>query len=181
MKPISHIAPAAALLALLVDGCAVYPDRDDPDGGDPGDEMTIGQACERDEDCGDFYQCLIGPPGGYCVMPDPNDCFYDTECPDDTVCAPRTISEQAGLCLRTCKDAGDCRDGYVCAVVELFPGDPASPSSSQKVCWLPCYPGANQLCNDDPLISALYGECQPDYTCGCYPGWQINPATGRCR
>jgi hypothetical protein len=45
---------------------------------------------------------------------------------------------------------------------------------------LPCTFGANQTCNDVPLVSSIWGTCQPDGTCLCAAGMMVNPATGRC-
>lgn len=44
---------------------------------------------------------------------------------------------------------------------------------------LPCGPGGTG-CNDDPKISGIWGTCQPDGTCACRVGYEINPRTGRC-
>lgn len=41
--------------------------------------------------------------------------------------------------------------------------------------------GSGGDCNDDPLVSAIWGTCQADGTCACKPGFEINPSTGRCR
>lgn len=45
---------------------------------------------------------------------------------------------------------------------------------------LPCTPGANQTCNDNLLVSSIWGTCQPDGTCICTTGHVVNPSTGRC-
>jgi hypothetical protein len=44
-----------------------------------------------------------------------------------------------------------------------------------------CTPGADQTCNDNPLISKIHGTCQMDGQCSCHPGFSINPATGKCK
>ncbi len=45
---------------------------------------------------------------------------------------------------------------------------------------LPCTPGADQTCNDNPVVSSIWGSCQPDGTCACTSGHVVNPSTGRC-
>ncbi len=49
-------------------------------------------------------------------------------------------------------------------------------------CWAPvvCEVGADQTCNDNPAISSLHGQCQPNGTCVCRDGFAKNPDTGRC-
>jgi len=50
----------------------------------------------------------------------------------------------------------------------------------------PSYPNANctsgqdQTCNDDPAISALYGQCEADGYCVCNDGYCASPSTGKC-
>jgi hypothetical protein len=43
-----------------------------------------------------------------------------------------------------------------------------------------CTPGADQTCNDNPIISSLHGMCTPSGTCVCRPEYAKNPATGKC-
>jgi hypothetical protein len=43
-----------------------------------------------------------------------------------------------------------------------------------------CTPGADQTCNDNPVVSSLWGHCEVG-VCFCKEGRSINPATGRCR
>lgn len=43
-----------------------------------------------------------------------------------------------------------------------------------------CTPGADQTCNDDPRVSALWGRCERG-VCRCNAGFEVNPSTGRCR
>lgn len=49
-------------------------------------------------------------------------------------------------------------------------------------CALPACDGqsGDQQCNDNPAISSLHGECTPDLTCACKPGFAKNPLSGRC-
>jgi hypothetical protein len=44
----------------------------------------------------------------------------------------------------------------------------------------PCTPGGGG-CNDNPIVSSIWGTCQADGTCLCKSGFEINPSTGRCR
>jgi hypothetical protein len=43
-----------------------------------------------------------------------------------------------------------------------------------------CTPGDNQTCNDNSLVSSLWGTCQSNGTCSCNAGFVINPNSGRC-
>jgi hypothetical protein len=43
-----------------------------------------------------------------------------------------------------------------------------------------CTPGMDQTCNDNDLVSSVWGSCRADGTCACKVGFTINPATGRC-
>jgi hypothetical protein len=44
-----------------------------------------------------------------------------------------------------------------------------------------CTFGADQTCNDNAAVSALWGSCGADGTCSCHSGFEVNPNTGRCR
>jgi hypothetical protein len=59
-------------------------------------------------------------------------------------------------------------------IVDLAPRDEATDRP------LACTPGMNQSCNDNLLVSSIWGTCQPDGTCLCTTGHVINPDTGRC-
>jgi hypothetical protein len=116
-----------------------------------------------------------GRPGGPMGCRDP-----EQPCPEGTTCSPLPRHAISGVCMLTCTTSADCRTGYICNYVELFRGDPGSPSSPNKVCWTACEPGVDQTCNDNPLISSLHGTCQDDGTCLCNSGFTPNPDTGRC-
>jgi hypothetical protein len=45
---------------------------------------------------------------------------------------------------------------------------------------LPCASGGDRNCNDNPIVSSIWGTCQPDGTCACTAGHVVNPSTGRC-
>jgi len=109
---------------------------------------AIGRACSNDQDCSSVQRCYTGVPGGYCMSKRP--CRLDEHaCPGGSVCSPLPNASIPGVCLATCTGADDCRPGYDCGVVELFPGEPSSPRSTTKVCWTPAV-GRNQpqLCRD---------------------------------
>ncbi len=151
---------------------------------DSGTTVT-GQACKSDADCGAGYMCNTEAPGGYCMQGSPGGptaCHEpDISCtaPGST-CSPLPYHQISGVCLRSCSSAADCRSNQICAVVELFPGDPSSPKSPTKVCWYACQPGMDQSCNDSPVVSSLHGKCEADGTCTCNAGFAKNPDTGRC-
>jgi hypothetical protein len=44
-----------------------------------------------------------------------------------------------------------------------------------------CRFGQDQTCNDDPVVSAVWGACNADGTCRCHAGFMVNPQTGKCR
>jgi hypothetical protein len=44
-----------------------------------------------------------------------------------------------------------------------------------------CTPGADQTCNDNPAVSALWGHCEATGVCTCNFGTTVSPTTGRCR
>lgn len=93
----------------------------------------IGAACETDSDCGAGNRCQPTVPSGYCVA----DCNPDKKCPEGTLCSPLPMSRVSGVCMRACATSAECRAGYKCEVVELFPGDPNTPKSPGTVCWEP--------------------------------------------
>ena len=144
-----------------------------------------GSACASEEDCGEGYTCYTLAPGGYCLPGAPGGptaCAEpDYPCPDGTVCSPLPWHAISGVCMAACSSTSDCRSGYVCRVVELFPGDEDTPTSPEPVCWTVCVSGMDQTCNDSAYISSLHGTCLPDGTCECYDGFPLNPETGRCR
>jgi hypothetical protein len=147
----ARFALLSCILAASI-SCAGAVTQDPPEGPGPGadasvepnpdagldassvDAGVIGQACVADEDCGDGYRCQTTVPGGYCLT------YCDQQgppCPDGTLCSPLPLSRVSGVCMLSCTSSTDCRAGYVCAVVELFPGDPNSPKSPGPVCWEP--------------------------------------------
>lgn len=155
-------------------------------GGTSPDAGTIvtGNACTSAAECGAGYDCNLEAPGGYCMQGSPGGptaCHEpDTLCSvPGATCSPLPWHQISGVCLKTCASATDCRPNQICAVVELFPGDPTSPKSPSKVCWYACQPGMDQSCNDNPLISSIHGKCEADGTCTC-TGFGKNPDTGRC-
>ena len=153
-------------------------------GGLGGASLVTGRPCATADDCGSGYDCFTDAPGGYCLPGAPGGptaCREpESPCPAGTTCSPLPWHQISGVCLRTCSTAADCRGSYVCDYVGLFPGDPGTPRSADRVCWTVCQVGADQSCNDDSLSSALHGTCEPDGTCTCHEGFEKNPETGRC-
>lgn len=73
---------------------------------------TIGDPCTTERDCGSAV-CLNRDftPGGYCSL----DCKGGSvTCPAGSVCVENAIGRDTWGCLRTCRTAADCRQGYVC-------------------------------------------------------------------
>lgn len=120
--------------------------------------------------------------------------------------APITADARPGdlsaLCVAT---GGQVTSGTCCATVQDFPNTclgvgtcGCSPSNSHpvKTCACPasrcftqengcvdvksCTPGSDQTCNENPIVSALRGHCNPDMTCTCVTGSVRNPASGKC-
>lgn len=56
------------------------------------------------------------------------------------------------------------------------PEAPAAPAGKRAPCTL----GADQTCNDDGRVSALWGRCTELGVCECAPGFELNPR-GRCQ
>jgi NAD-dependent dihydropyrimidine dehydrogenase PreA subunit len=59
-------------------------------------------------------------------------------------------------------------------------GDHDSDASTSMPPAKVCTFGADQTCNDNPLISSLHGTCQADGTCVCQLGF-AKTVSGRCR
>jgi hypothetical protein len=146
------------------------------------DGIPTGRPCDMDGGCVTGYTCWLTAPGGYCLVGPPTACSDASECPAGTTCSPLPMSQISGVCLLTCTGPADCRAGYACDYVYLFPGEPGSPRSDVPVCWTApvCTYGMDQTCNDNPLSSSIHGYCQPDGTCICKAGFELNPATGKC-
>lgn len=151
---------------------------------DPAVDPVTGSACAAAADCGPGYECYTLAPGGYCMPGAPGGPTACREpehpCPEGTTCSPLPWHQISGVCLAPCQTVDDCRPGYLCNYVELFPGEPDTPRSPGPVCWAVCEFGADQTCNDNPIISSLHGRCLPDGTCECLGAFAKNPETGRC-
>jgi len=70
-----------------------------------------------------------------------------------------------------------CTAGGMIACTLRACGDAAVPPDGGPagVCML----GADQTCNDDPMLNTIIGKCRPDLTCECGTATP-NPKTGRC-
>ena len=167
--------------AVVTPDAAIVP----PDAALPVSTAT-GQPCAVAADCGDGFDCNTEVRGGYCMPGSPGGPTAcrppDVTCPDQTHCSPLPWHQISGVCLLACDSPSDCREGYDCQVVSLFPGDPSSPTSDGTVCWVRqvCQPGMDQTCNDNPALNSIHGVCRFDGTCECNAGFALNPDTGRC-
>jgi len=56
----------------------------------------------------------------------------------------------------------------------------AAPSEEPTAKRTPCTLGADQTCNEDPKVSALWGKCTEQGVCVCNPGFELGPG-GYCR
>jgi hypothetical protein len=65
------------------------------------------------------------------------------------------------------------------------PQSPAEPDGEEPPAAhgkrAPCKLGADQLCNDDPSVSALWGRCTELGVCECNPGFERSPTSDLCR
>jgi hypothetical protein len=83
-------------------------------------DASVGQECERSEECPDGGYCLDegswGAPRGLCVT------FCDLEsgfgCDSATTCVAWGFSSGAGSCIPTCDAETPCRPGYACVATE---------------------------------------------------------------
>ena len=55
--------------------------------------------------------------------------------------------------------------------------DSAAPAGKRAPCTL----GADQSCNEDPKVSALWGRCTELGVCECKPGFERSPTSDLCR
>ena len=114
----------------------------------------------------------------YSVFIDPHDC----------ACAA------AGCCARFhhCAEGSSgaqCYGGVSCALAPPFCEGPYVVSYRNDCfegcvngmdCAPVCTPGADQTCNDNPIVAALHGHCTATGTCQCAGTYVLNPNTGRC-
>ena len=99
----------------------------------------IGEPCTQDSDCSSAItgaRCLTDSPQGYCSGP----CDFDNGCPSApqkpaSVCAD--LLQNGGGCVAQCNPAApNCREGYVCAPIDLYD----SPGEQQTACTKPASP-----------------------------------------
>ncbi|MBL8917936.1 MAG: hypothetical protein JNJ54_03675 [Myxococcaceae bacterium] len=109
--------------------------------------------------------CVSGTPGGAC-----GDALQSRVCSGTQwVCPANTIPTTQCACIG--RPPGNC----TCTAMGWSCAD-AGPTA--------CTPGVAMSCNDGPLdggIGGLAGTCTAAGTCVCNLGFQVNPATGRCR
>ena len=73
-----------------------------------------------------------------------------------------------------------------CAAPTPPPADPAQASEAPAPAHAPsgkraaCTFGADQTCNEDPRVSAIWGHCTEHGTCECNAGFELGPS-GYCR
>src|SRR5262245_845111 len=84
---------------------------------------------------------------------------------------------QVCSCHGCCDDLWNCVSGYLMGTdfnntCSLGPPCP----DGGAVCTF----GADQTCNDSPLISSIHGHCTDAGVCECTFGGGLNPDSGRC-
>jgi hypothetical protein len=117
-------------------------------------------------------------PNCYSVFFDPNTCG----CSGAGCCAHfNHCAEGPG--------GAQCYGGVSCALsppfcegpyVVSYRGDCFEGCVNSADCAPVCTPGADQTCNDNPIVSSLHGHCTAAGICQCNPGVILNPNTGRC-
>ncbi|HET6146917.1 MAG TPA: hypothetical protein VFH68_05255 [Polyangia bacterium] len=117
-------------------------------------------------------------PSCYSVFIDPHDC----------ACAPIGCCARFHHCAEGARGA-QCYGGVSCALASPFCEGPYVVSYRNDCfegcvnsmdCAPACTPGADQTCNDNPIVSALHGHCTATGTCQCASTYVLNPNTGRC-
>jgi hypothetical protein len=97
-------------------------------------------------------------------------CVYDGK----TYASGVTFTASDGCNECSCNEGQLACTDLACTVA-CVDGDPGFITGSCPACTV----GANQTCNDDPLMSALAGTCVRNY-CSCKEGFGLNPKNGKC-
>ncbi|HMJ10144.1 MAG TPA: hypothetical protein VK524_02000 [Polyangiaceae bacterium] len=71
----------------------------------------------------------------------------------------------------------DCNSAEAPAAHSPEPPSAAPGPSGKRA---PCSFGADQTCNDDPKVSALWGHCTELGVCECQSGFELSPISKRC-
>ncbi len=71
-----------------------------------------------------------------------------------------------------------CGCGQAASESAVSPSDSQQPMPAGK--RAPCTLGADQTCNEDPSVSALWGRCTELGVCECQEGFALSPR-GRCQ
>jgi hypothetical protein len=173
---------SAALIACGDDDDA-KPSRPAADGGAMQlPDKTAGKGCKRDSDCPNgkcMKELQVGSmtesrpaPGGYCTVA----CESDGQCGQNGECSVPAQADR-GLCLGTCRQQSDCREGYACVGGGNTLGIQVSGSCEpmQKAQQLGSRVAGRECGSDDDCLG---GSCASASTVGAeYPG---NYCTGRC-
>jgi len=61
------------------------------------------------------------------------------------------------------------------------PSETGAPSEAAHGKRAPCTLGADQSCNEDPKVSALWGHCTELGVCECKVGFERSPTSDLCR
>jgi hypothetical protein len=134
-------------------------------GGAPGNCAQAGTqaACDANPSC-------------YSVFFDPHNC----------ACAGLGCCARFNHCAQGA--GAQCYGGVSCALsppfcegpyVVSYRGDCFEGCVNSLDCAPVCTPGADQTCNDNPIVSSFHGHCTDAGTCQCN-GTILNPNTGRC-
>lgn len=154
----------------VIAGCTLGDDRSCDDA--PGANQAVAGTCSADRTCACRASYERNPTTGRC-RPSGGAvaarCTAPVDCNDDP-----QVSAIEGECVQ---GACVCNPGYVLRAATGKCGLGAVDASISTTCT----PGMPQSCNPDPSISAIYGQCTSEGKCACNPGFENDPATGKCR
>jgi hypothetical protein len=128
-------------------------------------QITTQTACDANPSC-------------YSVFFDPNTCGCATAgcCARFNHCAEGPAGAQCYGGVSCALNPPFCEGPYVVS----YRGECYEGCVNSMDCAPVCTIGADQTCNDNPIISSLHGHCTAAGTCQCGTGLILNPNTGRC-
>ncbi|MCA9527949.1 MAG: hypothetical protein KC549_16795, partial [Myxococcales bacterium] len=161
----------------------------------PGEEMQppgdgdVGAPCQGNADCAGGSCVRDGFPDGYCVQ---FGCDDASPCPAGAEC----FQLQGGdtVCLDTCRNAAECRDGYACRpdISACMPGCTADDCPDGTICTEeglceepPCTPNScaeGTICADSGrcVIDIGAPPAGPVPQCDNIPDWRCEGGEANC-
>ncbi len=163
-------------------GCAYAPVSLDLSCNDDPNLPTVAGSCQPDGSCLCRSGFKLDPTSKRCKL----DVTSDAGVVICTVGADQTCNDElwASWVAGTCEGgvACACKTGYLLnAATGKCKRAPITDAGSDAAAGQVCTPLLNQTCNDDDLFSGTAGVCGKEGACVCNSGFEINPASGRCR